>query len=79
MRSEFGKILALLTSTPKSAAELAKLSGLGDKQVRNEIDALRREFCVWYCEKARGFWIDEPVSKQLPVAPMHSRWKRSPS
>jgi hypothetical protein len=73
MKWETEVVLSKLSKSPKSISLLTRITRLTDKQVRNAIDALRKELCVWL-DIGKGFWIDEPVSRSLPKGP--NRWKR---
>lgn len=68
-------VLEHLSTTPQSVEQLMRLTGLSNKDVRNGIDALRRQYCVWL-DSSGGFWIDNPISQKVPAAGA-GRWRRN--
>jgi hypothetical protein len=72
-------ILSLLSTTPKSALDILNRAKktyptLTEEDVRGAIGSLRTKYCVWV-DMDRGFWIDDPISTDLPQGA--DRWKKS--
>lgn len=74
-------VLAELGTTPISAEDLARRTKISDvKKVRNAIDQLRNEYCIWRGTARPGFWIDDPI-KLITTTKLREdsgRWEREP-
>lgn len=74
-------VLAELGTTPRSAEDLARRTNISDiKKVRNAIDHLRNEYCIWRGTVRPGFWIDDPIRliTKTKLREGSSRWQREP-
>lgn len=70
---------AALGLLPKTVNQLARVSGLSEREIRRGIDFLRaNEVAVWW--SPRGFWADGRSSPCPPngVAGGSTRWKKEP-